>query len=194
MCSISSRIWCPTCLAAALTWAPSNNSVLKGEEWFSPECREGRNIHFGIREFAMAAMCNGMALHGGVRPFCATFFVFSDYMRNAIRLSALMQTNVLYVLTHDSISVGEDGPTHEPIEQLASFRAMPGCTTFRPCRCTRNCCQLYLCAGQSRAYAVCTQPYQPAAAGRHWPRGSQRGLCASRLPRNAGCYPHGQRV
>ena len=73
-----------------------------------------------------------MALHGGVRPFCATFFVFSDYMRNAIRLSALMQTNVMYVLTHDSISVGEDGPTHEPIEQLASFRAMPGCTTFRP--------------------------------------------------------------
>ena len=122
----------PNLFGGSADLGPSNNSVLKGEAWFSPECREGRNIHFGIREFAMAAMCNGMALHGGVRPFCATFFVFSDYMRNAIRLSALMQTNVMYVLTHDSISVGEDGPTHEPIEQLASFRAMPGCTTFRP--------------------------------------------------------------
>lgn len=122
----------PSLFGGSADLGPSNNSVLNGEAWFAPDCREGRNIHFGIREFAMAAICNGMALHGGVRPYCATFFVFSDYMRNAIRLSALMQTSVLYVLTHDSISVGEDGPTHEPIEQLASFRAMPGCTTFRP--------------------------------------------------------------
>lgn len=122
----------PSLFGGSADLGPSNNSVLKDAGWFSPEDRAGRNIHFGIREFAMAAMCNGMALHGGIRPFCATFFVFSDYMRNAIRLSALMQTNVIYVLTHDSISVGEDGPTHEPIEQLASFRAMPGCTTFRP--------------------------------------------------------------
>lgn len=122
----------PNLFGGSADLGPSNNSVLKGEEWFSPECREGRNIHFGIREFAMAAMCNGMALHGGVRPFCATFFVFSDYMRNAIRLSALMQTNVMYVLTHDSISVGEDGPTHEPIEPAGLLPGDAGCTTFRP--------------------------------------------------------------
>lgn len=94
--------------------------------------RAGRYIHFGIREFAMAAICNGISLHGGFRPFCATFMVFSDYLRPALRLSALMKQPVIYVLTHDSIFVGEDGPTHQPIEHLASLRIIPNLRTLRP--------------------------------------------------------------
>ena len=91
----------------------------------------GRNLHFGIREHVMAAACNGMAL-SGLRPYCATFFVFFDYLKPALRLSALGQLGVIYVLTHDSIGLGEDGPTHQPIEQLASARAVPGLLVFRP--------------------------------------------------------------
>jgi transketolase len=94
--------------------------------------RSGRYIHFGIREFAMAAICNGISLHGGFRSFCATFMVFSDYLRPALRLSALMQQPVVYVLTHDSIFVGEDGPTHQPIEHLAGLRVMPNLRVLRP--------------------------------------------------------------
>jgi transketolase len=94
--------------------------------------RAGRYIHFGIREFAMAAICNGISLHGGLRPFCATFMVFSDYLRPALRLSALMKQPVIYVLTHDSIFVGEDGPTHQPVEHLASLRVMPNLRVLRP--------------------------------------------------------------
>ena len=112
--------------------APSNKSVLEGLAYFGPESYEGRNVHFGIREFAMAAIANGLSLHGGIRPYVSTFLVFSDYMKPAIRLSALMHQSVLYVFTHDSIGVGEDGPTHEPIEHLAMFRALPNCHTFRP--------------------------------------------------------------
>jgi transketolase len=99
---------------------------------YSPEDRKGRYIHWGIREFAMAAICNGMSLHGGVRPFCATFLVFSDYLRGALRLSAIMKQPVIYVLTHDSIMVGEDGPTHQPVEHLAALRAMPNVRVLRP--------------------------------------------------------------
>lgn len=92
----------------------------------------GSNIHFGVREHAMGAISNAIAAHGGLRPFCSTFFVFSDYLRPAVRLSALMQLPVVWVMTHDSIGVGEDGPTHQPVEQLASFRAMPGLVVSRP--------------------------------------------------------------
>jgi transketolase len=92
----------------------------------------GRNIHFGVREHAMAQALNGMALHGGVLPFAGTFLTFSDYMRPAVRLAAIQQTNVVFVFTHDSIGLGEDGPTHQPIEHLASLRAMPGLTVIRP--------------------------------------------------------------
>ena len=111
---------------------PSNNTVMKTREYFSKENRMGTNLHFGIREFAMAAICNGMMLHGGLRSFCATFMVFYDYVKPAMRLSALMGLPVIYVLTHDSIGVGEDGPTHEPIEQLAMMRSLPDSYTFRP--------------------------------------------------------------
>lgn len=112
--------------------ASSNKTLLKGEANFSRENYGGRNVWFGVREFAMAAIVNGMALHGGVKPFGATFFVFSDYLRPALRLSALMKLPVTFVFTHDSIAVGEDGPTHEPVEQLASFRGMPGLNVIRP--------------------------------------------------------------
>ena len=93
---------------------------------------DGRNIHFGVREHAMGAICNGMAAHGGLRPYCATFFSFYDYMREDVRLAALMGLPVVFVFTHDSIALGEDGPTHQPIEHLAGLRAMPGVRTIRP--------------------------------------------------------------
>lgn len=111
---------------------PANKSVLSGKEYFSPENREGQNIHYGVREFAMAAIANGQALHGGVIPYVATFFVFTDYLKNAVRMSALMEQRVIYIMTHDSIGVGEDGPTHQPIEQLACMRATPNTNMWRP--------------------------------------------------------------
>lgn len=111
---------------------PSNKSIMKEFDFYSSENRKGKNIHFGVREHAMAAICNGISLHGGLLPYCATFFVFSDYLKPAVRLSALMQKRVIYILTHDSIGVGEDGPTHEPIEHLAMFRSTPNVSMFRP--------------------------------------------------------------
>ena len=113
--------------------APSNKTYMKDAGDFSKEDPSGRNIRFGVREAAMAGISNGIALHGGLKPFAATFFVFSDYVKPMARLSALMGLPVTYVFTHDSIGVGEDGPTHEPIEQLAMLRAMPGFTVIRPC-------------------------------------------------------------
>lgn len=122
----------PFFLGGSADLAHSNNTVIKEAGNFLPGTYEGRNIWFGVREFAMGAALNGMALHGGVKVYGGTFFVFSDYVRPAIRLSALMKQPVVYVFTHDSIAVGEDGPTHEPIEQLASLRAMPGLNVLRP--------------------------------------------------------------
>ncbi|MHB2023844.1 MAG: transketolase [Mycobacteriales bacterium] len=110
----------------------SNSTELEGEPDFLPENPTGRYVHFGIREHAMGAALNGMALHGPTRPFGATFFVFSDYMRPSVRLAALMGLPVIYVWTHDSIGLGEDGPTHQPVEQLAALRAMPGLDVVRP--------------------------------------------------------------
>ena len=107
-------------------------SELKGKAYFSAEERDGANVHFGIREFAMAAICNGIMLYGGLRAYCATFMVFSDYLKPAMRMAALMKLPVIYILTHDSIGVGEDGPTHQPIEHLASIRAIPDTSLFRP--------------------------------------------------------------
>ncbi len=112
---------------------PSNNTKTKNIAEIAPGDFSGRYIHYGIREHGMAAAMNGMALHGGVLPYGGTFFVFSDYCRPAIRLAALMGAHVVFVMTHDSIGVGEDGPTHQPIEQLAAMRAMPGLLVMRPC-------------------------------------------------------------
>ncbi|WP_297992044.1 transketolase [Anoxybacillus sp.] len=122
----------PQFLGGSADLAGSNKTLIKGAGDFLPGSYEGRNIWFGVREFAMGAALNGMALHGGVKVYGGTFFVFSDYLRPAIRLAALMGLPVTYVLTHDSIAVGEDGPTHEPIEQLASLRAMPNLCVIRP--------------------------------------------------------------
>lgn len=112
--------------------APSNNSTIKSAGHYSKENYAGRNVHFGVREHAMGAIANGLALHGGITPYVATFFVFADYMKPAIRMSSLMKLPVTYVFTHDSIGVGEDGPTHQPIDQMAMLRAIPGVVNFRP--------------------------------------------------------------
>ena len=122
----------PNLVGGSADLAPSTKTLISGGGDYSAENRSGRNMHFGVREHAMAAISNGMAIHGGLRVYCATFFVFSDYMKNAMRLSAIMKAPVTYVLTHDSIGVGEDGPTHQPIEHLAGLRAIPGMTVFRP--------------------------------------------------------------
>ena len=122
----------PNLIGGSADLAPSNKTNMKDKGDFSEQDRSGRNLHFGVREHAMAAISNGIYAHGGLKVFCATFFVFSDYMKGAMRLSALMKLPVTYVLTHDSIGVGEDGPTHQPIEQLAALRSMPNMTVFRP--------------------------------------------------------------
>ena len=110
---------------------PTNKSEMKNAGYFSAEHHEGNNIHFGVREHAMAAICNAIALHGGLHAYAATFLVFSDYMKHSMRLAAMMKLPVTYILTHDSIGVGEDGPTHEPIEQLAMLRSIPNMTVYR---------------------------------------------------------------
>lgn len=112
--------------------APSNKTFMDGLDVFTQTNRSGRNIQFGVREHAMAAITNGISLYGGLIPYCATFMIFSDYLKPAMRLSSLMKRQVLYILTHDSIGVGEDGPTHEPIEQLAMLRTIPNLNTIRP--------------------------------------------------------------
>jgi transketolase len=122
----------PNLIGGSADLAPSNKTYMAGKGDFSAEDRSGQNLHFGVREHAMAAIANAMYAHGGLKVFCATFFVFSDYMKGAMRLSSLMSLPVTYVLTHDSIGVGEDGPTHQPIEQLAALRSMPNMTVFRP--------------------------------------------------------------
>ncbi|SFM36775.1 transketolase [Gracilibacillus orientalis] len=122
----------PTLFGGSADLAGSNKTNLKDTGDFSAATPDQRNIWFGVREFAMAAALNGMALHGGLKVFGGTFFVFSDYLRPAVRLSAIQSLPVTYVLTHDSIAVGEDGPTHEPVEQLAAFRAMPNLSVIRP--------------------------------------------------------------
>lgn len=123
----------PEIIGGSADLAASNLTYVKGMETITKTNYGGNNVMYGIREHAMGAIMNGMALHGGVIPYGGTFFVFSDYMRPSMRLSALMGLRVIYVLTHDSIGVGEDGPTHQPIEHLASFRAMPNILVFRPC-------------------------------------------------------------
>lgn len=126
----------PNMFGGAADLAPSTKTNMKDEGDFSKENPLGKNLHFGIREIAMAAIGNGIALHGGLRPYVSTFFVFSDYVKPMARLSALMNLPLTYVLAHDSIGVGEDGPTHEPIEQLAMLRAMPNFHVYRPADAT----------------------------------------------------------
>ncbi len=122
----------PTLIGGSADLAPSTNTLMKDETDFSATNRAGRNFHFGIREHGMASLLNGMALYGGIIPYGATFLVFSDYLRPVIRLAAISGIKVTYVFTHDSIGLGEDGPTHQPIEQIASLRTIPGLIVIRP--------------------------------------------------------------
>ena len=122
----------PALIGGSADLAPSNKTMIDGETSLQKDTYDQRNIHFGVRELGMTAVLNGMALHGGLIPYGGTFLVFADYMRPAIRLACLMKQHVIYVLTHDSIGLGEDGPTHQPIEHLASLRAMPNMTVIRP--------------------------------------------------------------
>ena len=134
----------PQLFGGSADLAPSNKTEMKGAGDFSRENYAGSNLHFGVRELAMAAIANGLTLHGGLRSYIATFFVFSDYTKPMMRLAALMKLPVTYVFTHDSIGVGEDGPTHEPIEQLAMLRAMPNVNVFRPADATETAAGWYL--------------------------------------------------
>ncbi len=122
----------PMLIGGSADLAPSNNTHIDGGESFSATNRLGRNIHFGVREHAMGNITNGMMLHGGMRVFCATFLVFSDYMRPTLRLAAMMKLPTIFIFTHDSVHVGEDGPTHQPIEHTESLRLIPGVTVLRP--------------------------------------------------------------
>lgn len=122
----------PNLIGGSADLAPSNKTIIEGSPDFQPDSYQGRNFRFGVREHGMGAVLNGMALHGGVIPYGGTFLVFSDYMRASVRLAALMGIPVIYVFTHDSIGVGEDGPTHQPVEQVAALRAIPNLTVIRP--------------------------------------------------------------
>jgi transketolase len=122
----------PELIGGSADLAPSNKSWIDGEDAFQSESPQGRNFHFGVREHAMAAAVNGMVVHGGVIPYGATFLVFSDYMRGALRLSALSKIGSIWIFTHDSIGVGEDGPTHQPVEHVTSLRLIPNLVTLRP--------------------------------------------------------------
>ena len=122
----------PNLVGGSADLGPSNKSVMKDESYFSHSNKTGRNIHFGVREHAMGKIVNGMSLHGGFVPYGATFLVFSDFMRPAIRMAALMEIQSIFILTHDSIALGEDGPTHQPIEQTMSLRMIPGVSVYRP--------------------------------------------------------------
>jgi transketolase len=129
--SVAPRI--PNLIGGSADLAPSNKTMVTGGETFQPGQYGGRNFHFGVREHGMGSILNGMALHGGLIPYGGTFLIFSDYMRPPIRLAAMMGLHIIYVFTHDSIGLGEDGPTHQPIEQLAGLRAIPKLTVIRPC-------------------------------------------------------------
>ena len=150
-------------LGGSADLAPSNNTELKGEQDFP----NGRNLHFGIREHAMGAICNGIANYGLFLPFCATFFVFSDYLAPSMRVSSLMKARVMYVFTHDSIGVGEDGATHQPIEQLSHFRAMPNLLVFRPCDGNENvaCWQVALQQHTPSAFVLSRQNLEVVSDG-----------------------------
>ncbi|MFP3869578.1 MAG: transketolase [Syntrophobacteria bacterium] len=135
--AISDRI--PWLMGGSADLGPSTKTLLSGTGYFARDSYGGRNIAWGVREHAMVACCSGLALHGGIRSYAATFFIFSEYARPAIRMAALMKLPVIYVMTHDSIGVGEDGPTHQPVEHLASFRAMPNLYVIRPADANEVC-------------------------------------------------------
>ena len=157
----------PNLIGGAADLAPSTKTYMNDQGDFSKNNYGGCNMHFGVRELAMAAIGNGMMLHGGLKSFVSTFFVFSDYTKPMARLSSLMKMPLTYVFTHDSIGVGEDGPTHEPIEQLAMFRAMPNFSVFRPCDATETAAAWYyaLTSKETPTALVLSRQNLPQMAG-----------------------------
>ncbi len=166
----------PETIGGSADLTGSNNTLTPGLGAFGPNAPGGRYIHYGVREHAMAAAMNGMANHGGVAPYGGTFLVFSDYMRGAMRLSALMGARVVYVLTHDSIGLGEDGPTHQPVEHLAMLRATPNLQVFRPADAveTAECWELALAAKATPSVLALTRQNLPTFRTAH----AQKNLCA----------------
>jgi transketolase len=159
----------PNLIGGSADLTPSNLSRPEGFPAISHGNFEGRYIHYGVREHAMAAISNGIALHKGFLPYCATFLAFSDYCRPAIRLSALMKQKVIYLLTHDSITMGPDGPTHQSVEQFVALRAMPNLLFFRPADAIEvaECWQLALEAGNGPAALVMTREAVPPVRHHH---------------------------
>ncbi len=159
----------PETIGGSADLTGSNNTLTKGLGTFSPEDRSGRYVYYGIREHGMAAAMNGLAVHGGVIPYGGTFLVFSDYARGAIRLSALMGLRVIYVLTHDSIGLGEDGPTHQPVEHLAMLRATPNLNVFRPADVveTAEAWELALASRNAPSVLALTRQNLPTLRTRH---------------------------
>ena len=152
-----------TLMGGSADLAPSNKTFLEGQAEFQKDSYQGRNIRFGVREHAMAAIMSGMFLHGGIRPYGGTFLVFADYMRPAIRVAALMKLPLIYVFTHDSIAVGEDGPTHQPVEHLAALRAIPNLTVIRPADANETAvawCQAVASASSPTALILSRQKLQ----------------------------------
>jgi transketolase len=189
----------PELIGGSADLSGSNLTLVKGMGSVGPGNFAGRYIHYGIREFGMAAAMNGMALHGGVIPYAGTFFVFTDYMRPAIRLAALMRIRVIHVLTHDSIGLGEDGPTHQPVEHLASLRAMPGVLVFRPADAmeTAECWELALRRQDGPSLMALSRQGLPALRSDTGENRSARGayvLAEAEGPRQATLIASGSEV
>ena len=175
---------CPGLIGGSADLTGSNGTLTKTSVVSSPATSCGNYIHYGVREHAMAAAMNGLALHGGIVPYGGTFLVFTDYCRPSIRLSALMEQRVIYVMTHDSIGLGEDGPTHQPVEHLAALRAIPNLNVFRPAD-SIECAECWELALLAQAHAVDPGADPPGGAGApHRPNGRepvrQGRLCADR--------------
>ena len=189
----------PAMIGGSADLTGSNNTKTSSTKPLTAQDYSGRYLYYGIREFGMAAAMNGMALHGGVIPYGGTFLVFSDYCRNAIRMSALQRARVVYVMTHDSIGLGEDGPTHQPIEHVASLRAMPGLTVFRPADAleTAECWQLALENAHGPSLLALTRQNLPAqprgASGNLSAKGAYR-LAAATAPRKVIMIATGSEV
>ncbi len=189
----------PSTIGGSADLTGSNNTKTKGLEPLTADNYAGRYIYYGIREFGMAAAMNGMALHGGVIPYGGTFLVFTDYCRPTIRLSALQRARVIYVMTHDSIGLGEDGPTHQPIEHLQSLRAMPGLEVFRPADAveTAECWALALASDGPSVLALTRQNLKPVRTGAGGENLCARGayrLKAAQGPRKAILIATGSEV
>ena len=157
----------PELIGGSADLTPSNNTKAKDEKEVRPGDFSGRYIHFGVREMGMAAAMNGIAAHGGLIPYGGTFLTFTDYARGAIRLSALMEVGVVYVMTHDSIGLGEDGPTHQPVEHLAALRAIPHLQVFRPCDAVETAECWYLALESRHAPSILALTRQGVAAAAH---------------------------